>query len=148
MTRVTQRLGIENRVFGNHERRIRGLEFRHLLNRWIYVGTVGVDGADAEITDNPYPYAPGDTPGPIPFVAGTNGLGGFAPLRFKISSATLCLEIDGRYTGVSPGDTVFTLPTLFIPDFETPVQGLIADYSGAFAAAVDASGNYIYKGTI
>lgn len=125
-----------------------------MVTRWYNVGTDGVDGVDALLAKNPHPYATGDTPGPPPFVTGTNGFaldpdgnpgGG---LRYCYGPHGIQLDCGGGITGLSPGDVITTLIGVPLPD--TAKRFIDADDSldtpGTFVAILLPSGDLVYLG--
>lgn len=116
---------------------------------WIYVGTAGVDGVDAELAANPIPYQTGGTPGPPPFASGTNGFaldhdgnpGG--PLRYRWESGGVKISCSGGITGLSDGDVICTLIGVPLPDKTERILD-VDDATGAFQAQLLPTGDLVY----
>lgn len=116
---------------------------------WINVGTAGVDGVDDELAANPTPYATGDTPGPPPFVTGTNGFALDADgnpgggLRYRWAAHGIQLDTGGGITGLADGDVICTLIGVPLPE---KVQRILDadDATGAFQAQLLPSGDLVY----
>lgn len=99
---------------------------------WIYVGTTGVDGVDGLLT--------GDSP---PFTNGTNVLGAEAPVSFmKLGNGDV--RVRGGFKDMSAGDVIFTLPTGYRPAYDQPLEGSLADGSGAFTYIIGANGDVTF----
>lgn len=124
-----------------------------MVTRWYNVGTDGVDGVDALLATNPHPWATGDTPGPPPFVTGTNGFaldtdgnpgGG---LRYCYGPHGVQIDCGGGITGLSPGDVITTLVGVPLPD--TAKRFIDSDDAGgAFTAILLPSGDLVYLGAL
>jgi len=128
----------------------------------VYVGTVGADQVDALLAANPFPFNPGDggsrpTIGangsadplyPIPFITGTNrdqpDPDGWSPVFFICYSQTFRVEVHGAFTGVSPGDQVFQLPSILAPGVRVPIHGTSVDFSGGWRGYIDVDGIVYY----
>lgn len=115
---------------------------------WIYVGTAGVDGIDSLLAANPHPYATGDTPGPPPFVTGTDALGGLGPVAFALHGNTTLLLSGAFSDDVTAGDTIFVLPTSFRPVTVQPIIFPMSDLSAICKAFINTDGTVVYEGTI
>lgn len=135
-----------------------------IVEEWIYVGTSGVDGAaapdggtawEARLAGNPPPYSPADSPGPPPFVTGTNGFA-LDPdgnpgdgLRYRAGPNGIEIDCGGGITGLSPGDVITTLIGVdhALPD--TAKRFIDSDDAGgAFTAILLPSGDLVYLGAL
>lgn len=73
---------------------------------WIYVGTAGVDGVDALLTDESPPFLNG----------WTNAFGADPPVSFK-RTVNSWVHIRGGFIGGSNNTTVFVLPVGYRPEY-------------------------------
>lgn len=118
-----------NRVGG----RTGKVERRSVIGPRIYVGTVGVDGVDAKLAANPYPYRPGDTPGPPPFLNGvTNAFlldDNFNPgdgLWYRWVPQGLQVDFGGGITTPVDHTVIATIYGVALPDSSKPaIDGLL-----------------------
>lgn len=114
---------------------------------FIYVGepfSPDAGGGIVDFDNNPHPYAPGDSPGSIPFITGTNAFledadgnpgDGF---RFRMVPHGLQIDCSGGLTGVADGDEITQLP--FGPAKTKARVCALVDGSGAFMYTVRPSG--------
>lgn len=129
-------------------------------DRPVYVGTLGVDGVDVLLGENPYPFNPGDggfrptlgAPGgpdplyPVAFINGTNAgqPDDWSPVYFIAYSATFRVEVHGRFTGVAEGDAVFQIPDVIKPDRFIPIHGTTVDQLNGWRGYIDSDGTVYY----
>lgn len=126
------------------------------VGKWINVGTDGVDGVDAELAANPPPYATGQTPGPPPFVTGTNGFALDADgnpgggLRYRWEVGGVKIDCGGGITGLAPGDVITTLIGVPLPDKAQRILDADdnPDTPGSFVAQLLPSGDLVYIGAV
>lgn len=119
-------------VLGNHEERLRLSEFSG--ERWIYVGTVGVDGIDNLITP--------DSP---PFQNDWTQAGGGEQYLSFILRANTWLHIRGVPTGGADETVVFTLPVECRPKKVEHFSSAGRDPGSAITWRVEPSGDVIYE---
>lgn len=121
---------------------INGAWFRiNGVGPWIYYGTPGVDGVDAELAANPHPYATGDTPGPSPFVnSWTNSfINGVSPFRARITP--MGIQTQGGVTGGADMTVLTTLVGVPAPDYNVPDSNSADDLGSVFTFMIDTSLN-------
>ena len=125
-------------VVGNHEERIRALEFSPgggggTCGPLYTVGTVGIDGVDALILANPAPY---NAPPYIPFSGTwTQALGTNAPVQFWVDNDCEVV-ISGAPAGGTINSEVFLIPAAFRPLFQKPFKCPIGDGTGTGEADI------------
>lgn len=97
-------------ILGDHAVRIRKLEFRHPLGRWVYVGT--------------FPGDPDTTATSPPFLNGWENVGGGQQrLRFRLTNDNQT-EIVGVVTGGVDAAAVVNLPDRYRPGENQPSPGV------------------------
>lgn len=119
--------------------RVRNLERRSPVGPRIYVGSSGVDGVDAQLAANPYPFRPGDPIGPPPFLNGVtnaflldaNGNAGDG-LWYRWVPHGLQVDFGGGITLPADGTIFATLVGVPFPDSSKPALDGLLDGSGAF----------------
>lgn len=135
----------DGHIRGLH-RDLNALKRRSPVGPRIYIGTDGVDGVGTDAADginrlkaNPYPYRPGDTPGPPPFLNGVtnaflldlNGNPGDG-LWYRWVGHGIQVDYGG---GITPPDDNTIFATLFGVPFPTSSKPAIdgfLDGSGGF----------------
>lgn len=141
---------------------IHGTDHRHdgpdpAVGIWIYVGTEGVDGVDAKLAANPYPYATGDTPGPPPFQNGWTNLfaedDDFNPgdgLRYRWASHGIQIDCGGGITGGTDGTVITSIDVAStpLPDSPKPYMDSLVDGTGVFMARLKANGELVFLSAI
>lgn len=142
--------------------RARGLERRAPFGPKIYVGTVGVDGVDAQLAANPFPYRPGDTPGPPPFLAGVtnaflldlNGNPGDG-LWYRWALHGIQVDFGGGIVAPADGTVFATIHGVPFPDSSKPAIDGFLDGSGGFKWQLlvpgsdgPGSGDLVYVGAL
>lgn len=124
-----------------------------VVGQRIYVGTDGTDGVDGQLAANPAPYATGDTPGPPPFVTGTNAFALDADgnpgdgLWYRETPHGVQVVCGGGVSGLSPGDVIATLIGVALPD-AAQTKVLADTTSNAFTAQLLPSGDLVYVGPL
>lgn len=117
---------------------INGVWFRiNGVGPWIYYGTPGVDGVDAQLAANPHPYATGDTPGPSPFVnSWTNSfVNGVSPFRARITP--MGIQTQGGVVGGADNTILTTLVGVPPPDYFVPDSNSSDDLTSVFTFGID-----------
>lgn len=115
-------------TLGNHEERLRALEFSPggsgvACSDWYTVGTPGVDGVDVLIALNPAPY---NAPPYIPFTTPwTQSLGSNAPVQFMTDGCLVYLR--GSPGGGSANTEIFVFPVGFRPSYQQPLLAMKGD---------------------
>lgn len=128
--------------------RVRNLERRSPVGPKIYVGTSGVDGAnapdggtawEAKLASNPYGFRPGDTPGPPPFLNSwtnaflldINGNPGDG-LWYRWVPHGTQVDYGGGITGGADGSVFATIYGVGLPDSSKPAIDGFLNGSGGF----------------
>lgn len=92
----------------DHEQRLKNHDLRG-DERWIYVGTAGIDGVDDLLTADSPPFQNG----------WTNALGVYPPVSFR-RTLNGWVHFRGAFVGGADGSIVFTLPQGFWPEHREP----------------------------